>query len=33
MFEGIRDRVPLKLTNTRSFANGNALLSYEPTAS
>jgi len=33
MFEGIRDKVPLKLTNTRSFGNGNAVLSYEPTAS
>lgn len=30
MFEGIKDRLSLKLTNTRTFANGNVLLSYEP---
>jgi dihydrofolate reductase len=30
LFEGIRERLPLKLTGTRGFANGNALLRYEP---
>jgi len=30
MFEGIRDRIALKLTKTRVFGNGNVLLTYEP---
>ncbi len=29
MFEGVKDRFSLKLTNTRVFGNGNVLLSYE----
>jgi dihydrofolate reductase len=32
MFEGIRDRLTLKLTKTRAFGNGNVLLCYEPIA-
>src|SRR5262245_1777453 len=30
MFEGVEHKLPLKLTNTRTFQNGNVLLSYEP---
>ncbi len=30
MFDGIQEKVPLKLTSTRAFGNGNALLCYEP---
>jgi dihydrofolate reductase len=30
MFEGIENRMHLKLTKTRIFRNGNVLLSYEP---
>ena len=30
MFEGIRDRIALKLVKTRTFGNGNVLLTYEP---
>lgn len=30
MFEGIRDRITLKLLKTRVFGNGNILLTYEP---
>ncbi len=29
LFDGIRERLALKLTGTRSFANGNVLLNYE----
>jgi dihydrofolate reductase len=29
MFEGVKDRLNLKLTQTKSFGNGNILLSYE----
>ncbi len=29
MFEGIQERLPLKLTKTRTFGNGNVLLCYE----
>jgi dihydrofolate reductase len=29
MFEGVGARLPLKLTGTRAFPNGNVLLSYE----
>jgi dihydrofolate reductase len=32
MFEGVRAKVRLKLTRTRTFGNGNVLLSYEPMA-
>ncbi len=31
MFEGITENLPLKLTRTRAFGNGNVLLCYEPT--
>jgi dihydrofolate reductase len=30
LFEGIKQKLSLKLTKTRSFTNGNVLLSYEP---
>jgi len=30
MFEGVRDRLYLKLISTRTFGNGNVLLRYEP---
>jgi dihydrofolate reductase len=30
MFEGIPEKLPLKLTKTRTFANGNVLLCYVP---
>ena len=30
MFDGIKERVPLKLTKTRTFGNGSILLCYEP---
>jgi dihydrofolate reductase len=30
MFEGIKDRLPLKLTNSRIFRNGKVLLCYQP---
>lgn len=30
MFEGIKQQLPLKLIKTRSFANGNVLLHYQP---
>jgi dihydrofolate reductase len=32
MFEGIKQKLSLKLTKTRAFTNGNVLLSYEPGA-
>lgn len=28
LFEGVRDRIPLRLTSTRAFGNGNVLLTY-----
>lgn len=31
MFEGIRDRLDLKLTKTRTFANGKVVLDYQST--
>jgi dihydrofolate reductase len=31
MFDGVTKKLPLKLTKTRSFANGNVVLWYEPT--
>jgi dihydrofolate reductase len=30
MFEGVKERLPLKLTKTRTFRNGNVWLCYEP---
>jgi dihydrofolate reductase len=30
MFEGVKEKLNLKLTNTRAFANGNVFLIYEP---
>ena len=30
MFEGIKDKLPLKLTKSRTFGNGNVLLCYKP---
>ena len=32
MFDGIKEKLSLKLTNTRAFGNGNVLLCYEPMA-
>jgi dihydrofolate reductase len=32
MFEGVKEHLPLKLTKTRAFGNGNVLLVYEPMA-
>jgi len=32
LFEGIKDPLTLRLTNTRTFGNGNVFLSYEPIA-
>jgi dihydrofolate reductase len=32
MFDGVKQKVPVKRTNTRTFGNGNVLLCYEPTA-
>jgi dihydrofolate reductase len=32
MFDGIKDKLTLKLTKTRTFGNGNVLLCYEPKA-
>ena len=31
MFEGLKEKLNLKLTKTRTFANGKAFLCYEPT--
>ena len=30
MFDGIKEKLTLKLKNTRTFSNGNVLLCYEP---
>ena len=30
LFEGVKNKVALQLTNTRAFKNGNVLLTYEP---
>ncbi len=30
MFEGVKEKLNLKLTKTRAFGNGNVLLCYEP---
>jgi dihydrofolate reductase len=32
MFDGIKEKLTLKLTKTRTFGNGNVLLCYEPMA-
>lgn len=32
MFDGIKEKLTLKLTRTRAFGNGNVLLCYEPMA-
>jgi dihydrofolate reductase len=32
MFEGVKEKLGLKLTRTRAFGNGNVLLCYEPMA-
>jgi dihydrofolate reductase len=32
LFEGVKERLNLKLTESRSFANGNVVLSYAPAA-
>jgi dihydrofolate reductase len=32
MFEGIAEKLSLKLTKARTFGNGNVLLCYEPAA-
>lgn len=30
MFDGVKDRIPLKLTHSRTFRNGKVVLTYEP---
>jgi dihydrofolate reductase len=30
MFDGVREKLPLKLTRSRSFQNGNLFLTYKP---
>jgi hypothetical protein len=30
MFDGIKERLNLKLTKSRTFGNGNAVLTYAP---
>ena len=30
LFDGIKERLPLQLTRTRTFGNGNVLLCYAP---
>jgi dihydrofolate reductase len=32
MFDGVKTKVPMKRTKTRTFENGNVFLCYEPTA-
>ena len=32
MFDGIKEKLPLKLKKSRTFGNGNVLLCYEPVA-
>lgn len=32
MFEGLKEKLNLQLTKTRTFGNGNVFLSYEPSA-
>jgi dihydrofolate reductase len=33
LFEGVRDRIPLRLLKTRAFSNGNVILYYAPAGS
>ena len=30
MFEGVKEKLKMKLTKTRTFSNGNIFLCYEP---
>ncbi len=32
LFDGVKKKLPLKLTKSRAFANGNVLLHYQPAA-
>ena len=32
LFEGVKEKIPLKLMKTRAFGNGNVVLYYEPMA-
>jgi dihydrofolate reductase len=32
LFDGVKEKLPLKLINTRAFGNGNVVLYYEPMA-
>ena len=32
LFEGVPEKIPLKLAKTRAFGNGNVVLTYEPLA-
>jgi dihydrofolate reductase len=32
LFDGVKEKLPLKLTKSRAFGNGNVLLVYEPAA-
>jgi dihydrofolate reductase len=32
MFDGLKEKLPLKRTKQRAFGNGNVLLCYEPTS-
>ena len=32
LFEGVKEKLGLKLTKTRAFGNGNVFLCYEPRA-
>lgn len=32
MFDAVKKKLPLKLTKTRAFSNGNVLLHYQPAA-
>jgi len=32
MFDGLKEKIDLKLTKSRTFSNGNVFLCYEPTA-
>jgi dihydrofolate reductase len=32
MFDGVKDRLTLKLIGSRAFGNGNVFLRYEPKA-
>jgi dihydrofolate reductase len=32
MFDGVKEKLPLKLTKSRTFGNGNVVLCYEPMA-